>query len=516
MRGKGLYKKIMLFPLFVFLLSSCSLHWITDSTSESSSSIEGEKSFPATIRDIGLSSGDHYLPSIGEAKLLVIPVTLTDYASNATEENRNNLEKAFFGSSEETGWESVASFYEKSSYGKSHLSGSVSSWFPCGYSTSEIASLGDKSSPDFDPTWKIAEEAVDWYKDTYKTDCRDFDYDGDGFIDGLCLIYSAPDYKKNASLDKSLYWAFTYSLYETDEGDSSSPLPFRYMWASFDFLYAGYGSGSVDAHTYIHETGHLYGLSDYYVSSVKESTPKNYSPLGGVDMMDCNIIDHNAFSKMMLGWITPQVAHSGGSFSLNPYENGGDCLIIPTDKGWNNTIFDEYMLVEFYTPTFLNEKDSLSAYPGNARRVKGFGKAGIRIYHIDARLAALSSSSSPFYTDYVYNSSNVSTYLAHNSSSGYNILDPEYRLIQLMDCTEKRNFDMDYNRKDASSKLALKAYADDTSLFYQGDSFSFSSYKESFPNYRYRAQAKMNNGYEFSRSIEIASLSDDFASITIA
>ncbi len=445
----------------------------------------------------------------------MIPVTLSDYASNATEENKSNIEKTFFGSDRETGWESVASFYEKSSYGKSHLSGTVSSWFPCGYSSSEVASFADKSSPNFDPTWKIAEEAVDWYKETYETDCKDFDYDGDGFIDGLCLIYSAPDYKKQTSLDKSLYWAFTYSLYDTDEGNALSPVPFRYMWASYDFMYAGYGTEKVDAHTYIHETGHLYGLGDYYVSSVNKDIEKNYSPLGGVDMMDCNIIDHNVFSKMLLGWSTPQVARSGGSFSLKPYEENGDCLIVPTDRGWDSTIFDEYMLIEFYTPTYLNESDSVSPYPGNARRVKGFGEPGIRIYHIDARLAAISNDSNPFYTDYIYQSSNIATYLAHNNSSGYNILNPEYRLIQLMDHTEKRNFDMDYNRKDSSSKLALKAYADDTSLFYEGDSFSFSSYKLSFAEYRYNGKATMNNGYVFSKKIEVPYLSDNFASIAI-
>ncbi len=514
-RGKRTLMKITLLPFFVALLCGCSLHQIVSSSSEESSSIEGEKSVPVTIRDVGLASGDHYLPSIGEAKLLVIPVTLTDFAFNATEENRESIEKAFFGSSEETSWESVSSFYEKSSYGKSHLSGEVSSWFPCGYSSSEVASFTDDSSPDFDPTWKIAKEAVEWYKKTYETDCKDLDSDDDGFIDGLCLIYSAPNYKKKSTLSKSLYWGFTYSLYDTDEGDIESPLPYRYMWASYDFAYAGYGNDGVDAHTYIHETGHLYGLTDYYVSSVNKNTERNYSPMGGVDMMDCNIIDHNVFSKMLLGWCSPQIAHSSGSFSLKPYEEGGDCLLVPTDKGWNSAIFDEYMLIEFYTPTGLNEKDSDSPYPGNARRVQGYSKPGIRIYHVDARLAALANSTNPFYTDYIYQNSNVSTYLAHNNSSGYNIIDPEYRLIQLMDCTEKRNFDMDYNRKDSSSKFALKAYADDSSLFYEGDAFSFSAYKTSFPNVRYRNKASMNNGYTFSKTIEIASLSNDFASIVI-
>ena len=55
-----------------------------------------------------------------------------------------------------------------------------------------------------------------------------------------------------------------------------------------------YGYGKVDAHTYIHEMGHMLGLPDYYDYSFKSS------PTGMYDMQDNNVGDHNPFSKMHL------------------------------------------------------------------------------------------------------------------------------------------------------------------------------------------------------------------------
>lgn len=514
MRNKNASRNI---PLLVFLslfLCGCSIHGLTSSSEWSPDLEEGKK--PATIREINTSNGDFTMPSIGEAHLLVIPVMLTDFANNATEENQKNLEKAFFGDSDETGWESVASFYEKSSYGKLHITGIVSDWFDCGYSSNEVASLTDKSSSLFDPTWRIAEESVKWYKETYKTDCQEFDADKDGLIDGLFLVYSAPNYKKKPSLNHNVFWAYTYSLYDSKDIHVERPIPYRYSWASYDFAYAGYGENSVDAHTYIHEIGHILGLGDYYVSKTDISNRANYSPMGGIDMMDANIIDHNSFSKMSLGWVEPAVCFTTGTFSLKPYETSGDCLIIPTDSGWNGTPFDEYMLLEFYTPEGLNEKDSRSTYSGNSHKIKGFSASGIRIFHVDARMAALSFSSQIHYVNRVNQSSNVSTFLAHSNSSAYNLMNPEFRLIQLMDKAGKRNFDMDHDRKDSNPSIFSLAYADNSCLFDYGDSFSFSAFKDSFPNYRYHAKEEMNNHSPFSKTITISSLNSESATITIS
>ena len=41
-------------------------------------------------------------------------------------------------------------------------------------------------------------------------------------------------------------------------------MPYVYCFASMDFMFEGYGKTGLDAHTYIHETGHAMGLNDYY------------------------------------------------------------------------------------------------------------------------------------------------------------------------------------------------------------------------------------------------------------
>jgi M6 family metalloprotease-like protein len=239
------------------------------------------------------------LPSRGKINILVIPVIMDDYKNNATEANRQKIAKAFFGDPSETSWESVASFYFKSSHKQLLLNGTVSPWYDSGYTTSQFSKL-TSSKNSWEPTWNVLEGAIEWYKKTYNTDLSEFDSDSDGIIDSVWLVNSAPDCQVNTGLDQTDFWAYTYSDLTPilAAGDNYGPnytrIPFRYSWASYDFMEAGYGSSGIDAHTYIHETGHLMGLDDYYVSSTADNYTTNYGPMGRIDMMDYNIIDHNA------------------------------------------------------------------------------------------------------------------------------------------------------------------------------------------------------------------------------
>ena len=63
------------------------------------------------------------LPSTGEVKVLVIPVLFKNETvpANLVE----NINKAFFGTSNDTGWESLSSYYYKSSYGTLNITGTV-------------------------------------------------------------------------------------------------------------------------------------------------------------------------------------------------------------------------------------------------------------------------------------------------------------------------------------------------------------------------------------------------------
>ena len=69
---------------------------------------------------------------------------------------------------------------------------------------------------------------------------------------------------------------------------------------SYDFC-RGLGISSLDkdgdAHTAIHETGHMLGLSDYYATTTDGDT--SYNAVGTYDMMSANFLDHalSSFQK---------------------------------------------------------------------------------------------------------------------------------------------------------------------------------------------------------------------------
>jgi M6 family metalloprotease-like protein len=513
-------KKFLPFMLLTPLaLVSCTISFISSkSESQSTSSSEASKSSSIIAAkatsfmqsDVALGSNDPVLKSQGNQKLLVIPVSVRDYASNATAANKAKIETTFFGKSEDTSWESLASFYSKSSYGKLNLTGTVSDWYDCGYTTSQIAAFTG-SDDYYDPTWTILNEAISWYKTTYKTDCQEFDNDKDGFLDGVWLVYSAPDYGRVSSLP-DMFWAYTYSLYENNPS-SASPTPWRYCWASYDFINEGYGQTGYDSHTYIHETGHLLGLDDYYVAKSLANT-KNYGPMGNIDMMDANIIDHDAYSKFVFGWITPYVVNGSIEITLKPSASSGEAVLLPTGDGWNGSAFDEYMLLEYYTPTGLNEKDSASYYPGN--HVQGFTESGVRIYHVDSRIVKETASSKGnvyTYTDaLVPYTGSTGTIMAHSNSNAWNALNSNFRLIQEMDCTNKRNFDVEY-RTVNGKKYGLAA--DNSTLFQDGDAFSYKDYAHSFPDYYYDAKSTMNDGTVFPYTVRFSKMTSEGITLSI-
>jgi M6 family metalloprotease-like protein len=458
----------------------------------------------------------YVMPSTGKVNLLVIPVVFDDYKGNATEAVREDIYQTFFGDPSDTSWESLASYYYKSSYGQLLINGTVAPWYDSGYTTSEFSQLkfsgASSYAKSWEPTWNIVEDATAWYAKSYSSDLSEFDSNNDNVVDAIWFVYSAPDVTNNSSLDSTDFWAYTYSdllSYETamnNGGKSSTCIPFRYSWASYDFMRAGYGDSGRDAHTYVHETGHLMGLDDYYVSSTTSTYPNNYGPMGRLDMMDYNIIDHDAYSKFALGWIKPYVVTGTTSITLEPSSTTGQAILLPTTTdGWNGSAFDEYMLLEFYTPTLLNKQDSLAAYPDN--KTQGFTENGIRIYHVDSRLALLTGSSVSYSDKVVRETSTSASYtmVAHGNGAGYNAnmgTTLAFRLVQEMDCTKKRNFDTDYETITSGGKTKrLGCTADNSTLFQAGDSFSFSTYSGSFPT------ARMNDGNAFPFTVNFSTMS---------
>jgi M6 family metalloprotease-like protein len=446
-----------------------------------------EKSTNFTYSDLWSSQGVYSLPSKGTQNMLILPITVKGYEANATDKVRSDIQKTLFGSASETGWQSLSSYYATSSHGNVSITGTVADWYACGLTKKQIADANNSSMSE---VTTIINAAVANYKQVNNTDCKEFDNNGDGYLDGIMVIYSCPNdynYDKNRT-----FWAFTFETYN-NAPSTSSPVSFKYFWAAYDFMYEGYGASAVDAHTFIHETGHMFGLDDYYDYDDK------HEPMGEIDMMDYNIIDQNAFSKFSLGWITPYVVTgSAGSLdvTLNPAAtaNSHNAILFPTEDGWNGSAFDEYIMMEFYTPTGLNKSDAASAY---GTRPQAMTENGVRIYHVDARMAKIDSSGTVGdYTDNVISTSTMGTTQAHSNTASSS-KNEEYCLIQALDHA-------------GVNHAAGSSYVNNNSLWQSGDSFSFSSYRSQFPS-----STRMNDGTTFGYVVSFSKMSSSGITLTI-
>lgn len=440
------------------------------------------------------------LPTIGEAKLLVIPVTFTDFRCGSTcATRREQINTTFFGSASETSWQSVKSYYERSSYGQLTLTGEVTDWFDSSWSTDEFAALTTSVGPyanAFDPTWAMLDAAVDWVKATTGRSLTEYDTDGDGFLDSVYMVYNSPNatnkiYSGNGD---EVFWAYTYWHYNNyNLGDVSSPVGLTLVWSSFDFMFEGYGPSGLDAHTYIHELGHAFGLDDYYTYS-----DDDWGAAGGLDMMDFNILDHNAFSKYLMGWTRPFVLNgnqASTTLTLRPFESTGDFFLL--GNNWNGSAFDNYLVFEYYTPTGLNQKDSASMYPGNG--VRGFSVSGVKIYHVDARLGRYENNGT--FQGYV-DSLNVGTgfypYIAHSNSVDFSE-NENYKLLHLIE-------------KNGVNTFIDGAIASNSTLFRNGDTFHPTTTHQDF---FYHQVGRFNDESEIGYSVFFSNLNTQGVTLTI-
>ncbi len=461
------------------------------------------------IDNIGLGYGYHYLPKTGTDKILVVPFQTTDCKFTSSE--LTLLEKAFFGDANETGWESVASYYKKASYGALTLTGTVTRPVTLQESASQLENDASKVS-DGQYTNDILRSVLNVLDNDI--DFSEYDVNNDGYIDAVWMVY-APSY--DASSD--LYWAYT--TWATSNSLFDGKKASLYSWASKDFLTAGkYYKSSLlgdtplaDAHTFIHETGHMLGLDDYYsYDAGKDKSSSTYydSPLGGVDMMDFNIGDHCAFSKYLLGWKSPTVVTeeylkaNNNVLTLKSFTESGQSYLLPVynadnEMVYNGTPFDEYLLVEYYTPTNLNYKDSLKVYTAN---LGTYTKSGVLVTHINATIGKVvpNRSGDPVWDGYAYdklgtyNTSWGKSYLyayLYNNTKSYcydKTLDdsglPFYRgrLISLLPATGSR------------INGAKTGFSKNPSLYTQGSHFDSVTY----PNFEFDDGSTPRYGFTVS------------------
>ena len=443
-------------------------------------------------------------PLAGNPKLLVIPIWFNDsdtfISMDYREYVRDDIRKAFFGTNEETGWRSVKTFYEEEAKGAITLEGTVAEWHELTESYEDYlpASMGQYK------TQELLISASTAYFANHTSESRtDYDSNNDGFLDGVILIYAAPDYN-NLGLDSGNLWAYT--SWTLDVPQVGNPVPNIFFWGSYDFMYSSgidaysrtelsaYGRGdtrhcNVDAHCFIHEMGHAFGLQDYYDYSGQ------HSPAGGFNMQDMNVGGHDAYSVMAFGWAKPYIPTESQTIIINDFQSSHDMILLANHEV--TSPFDEYLLLELYSPTGLNKFDS--DYHYSDRYPLGPRNTGVRVWHVDARLTQWTGYSwsktlttNPTDGDVYHAMSN--TYYA-TWTNAYSPLGKDYA---------------DYNTLQLIRREGRSPYMGNSSLFNYGSSFTQNAYAEQFV----RTQ-RMNDGKALGWSFSVDALDETSAAITV-
>ena len=476
--------------------------------------------------------GSTYCPSLGDVKLLVIPVWFADSAQKTgintdtkKEKVRQDIEKTYFGTEGETGWHSVKTFYENESTVDGSnlltLSGTVSDWYNC---TEDYNTFKQDNTAGNQNTANFVKKATNWYFTNHPTDNRkNYDSNHDGLIDGVMLIYAAPDYISSGDATASNYWAYCHWC--KGDKNTNAPNPDVYFWASYDFMYGTrYSVGNftggdnshstVDAHTYIHEMGHVFGLEDYYDYS------EQYNPSGCFSMQDHNVGGHDPYSLIALGWAKPYIPTDTMEIKIKPFQTNHDVIMLIPDMNEYGSPFDEYILLEYYTPTGLNELDTSYEYKG---AVIGPNDSGIRVWHVDARvvgwvgpnkedldLETLGSNINfpgghrclgAFKNTYYSSKEETNSY-----ASPLGVEYSEYNLLQLIRNNENATV------FTASKNKPYNQTFKSADLFKQGSEFTVSKFKKQFVKGNL---GHMNKGASLGYSFSVTSITPNEATIQI-
>ena len=243
----------------------------------------------------------YYLPATGNPRVFALLIEFSDHRGRF---DPSEIDSGLFGDGDpgRYPYESVRSYYRRSSYGQLDLRGTTLGWYRAPYPRGSVERT-------MAGRYRLIFEAISHF-DREGHDFARYDNDGDGRIEYFLVFYAGPP-DEWGDFWWAMYLPFSDDSYTVDGKRLGS------------FAWLGEGPAPFHAGTVIHETGHALGLPDLYdydaPAGVDGEGPRG--GVGGLDMMDHNFGDHNCFSKFLLGWIDPRVENEGTS----------DVVLAPSD-----------------------------------------------------------------------------------------------------------------------------------------------------------------------------------------
>jgi len=306
------------------------------------------------------------VPSTGIVKTFVLLIdfpnstpTQPAYPSTFT---TSQIDARVFGSPA-TGMpnDSLHNFYDRSSYGTLDIKGTTYGWYHSPRTRDQVAPI--TTGDNYVAEQGLIKEAI-MAMDAQGVDFSQYDNNGDGEIDYFNVVWTGP-----AGAWSSFWWGHQWSYFlDSYKVDGKSLGDYTWQWEKSSSRQTDFNPDTV-----IHETGHALGLPDYY-----DYDPE-VGPGGGVGGADCMhlYMDHNAFSKYLLGWVTPKVIASGeATITLRESATTTDAVIVMPDASIAAP-FKEYYVVQ-------NRQNAGNDIGGQVFPW-GTNRGGLMIWHVDAR-----------------------------------------------------------------------------------------------------------------------------------
>ena len=441
-------------------------------------------------------TGVDCLPASGSINFLVIPVWFTNSSSYFSEEKKGeicaDIQELLFG--EHEGFKTLKSYYEKESRGALSLSGTIAPWYndiqvSTAYNdqiTSDVHSLGQRA-------------VEDYFASNLDDSISNYDHDNDGKVDGLILMYGANFYGASLSSNDSNAFASKFN----DHGAGSNPKINTMCFCPIGGLYGFDGAATSaqresedlskvnpdkfaeGATTLIHEVAHMIGARDLYTRTAHSAmglSGTKCEPGGRFSMQDNNVGSHDPLQTNLFGWGNPMVFAAknyeiGTSLDvyIDDFQSTHDSIILTPEWNEADSPFDEYLLLELFSPTGLNEyhaNKNTSAYDA-----KG---TGIRLWHADN---AMQRNNNGERVNIIENGS--LTFLSDNHDVGDN-----------------RFYFNRFIRNDTNDTYETSSKFRPESLFRTGDDFSMDAFQKQFLD----EKGLLDSGKKLGWQFEVTSL----------
>ncbi len=351
-------------------------------------------------------------PAEGDVNTLFVSIEFKDF--KFSDGYRDSLDKIFKDDDQNSSkddyypLESMTAYYQRSSDNKLHLSGEIFN-FKSDQDRSfyDDATLSNKLLNN-----DVAEYLIDEILKADETDATDneklnaymskFDLDKDYVVDGAYFLYAGPhtgwgsqwwSYRYNPNIkigDYSLTNIVMVAAAGSVAEDAYDPQKDDKNQTRYHYLIEHWGDSmakdprqSVD--TFIHETGHMLGLDDYYAYGAEEGAGS-----GCRDMMNDAIGDHNAYSKLLLGWKDKSAIEwitAGTKVTLPVYGTSSEAAFITTPGEHDlhkddNPLYSQFIMVQ----NVKNVGNDTHYVDENGTKKPDVNGEGFRIVHVYGNL----------------------------------------------------------------------------------------------------------------------------------